>query len=129
MPFNAVHTPHQVPDEYLKPYANLKGERKKYAGMLAAMDEGVGKIVAAVEKAGVRENTLFLFSSDNGGPSPGTVTDNGKYRAGKGTLYEGGLRVHPGSHRGRRDLGGAPRSSVAAMRAGGSGGGARGSVA
>lgn len=93
VPFNAVHTPHQVPDEYLKPYANLKGERKKYAGMLAAMDEGVGKIVAAIEKAGVRDNTLFLFSSDNGGPSPGTVTDNGKYRAGKATLYEGGVRV------------------------------------
>ncbi len=93
VPFNAVHTPHQVPDEYLKPYDELKGERKKYAGMLAAMDEGVGQIVAAVEKAGVRENTLFLFSSDNGGPSPGTVTDNGKYRAGKGTLYEGGVRV------------------------------------
>jgi arylsulfatase A-like enzyme len=93
VPFNAVHSPHQVPDEYMTPYAALKGERKKYAGMLAAMDEGVGKIVAAVEKAGVRENTLFLFSSDNGGPQPGTVTDNGKYRAGKGTLYEGGVRV------------------------------------
>src|SRR5262245_50690873 len=38
VPFNAVHAPHQVPDEYMKPYANLKGERRKYAGMLAAMD-------------------------------------------------------------------------------------------
>jgi arylsulfatase A-like enzyme len=38
-------------------------------------------------------NTLFVFSSDNGGPQPGVVTDNGKYRAGKGTLYEGGVRV------------------------------------
>lgn len=93
VPFNAVHNPLQVPDEYLKPYPNLKGQRQKYAGMLAALDEGVGKIVAAVEKAGVRENTLFLFSSDNGGPAPGTITDNGKYRAGKGTLYEGGVRV------------------------------------
>ncbi|MGL6074381.1 MAG: arylsulfatase B [Fimbriiglobus sp.] len=93
VPFNAVHAPHQVSEEYLKPYDKLKGERKKYAGMLAAMDEGIGKIVEAVEKAGVRDNTLFLFSSDNGGPSPGTVTDNGKYRASKGTLYEGGVRV------------------------------------
>jgi len=49
--------------------------------------------VAAVEKAGVRENTLFLFSSDNGGPNPGPLSDNGPYRAGKGTLYEGGVRV------------------------------------
>ncbi len=94
VPFNAVHSPHQVPPEYMKPYeANLKGERLKYAGMLAAMDEAVGQIVDAVEKAGVRRNTLFVFSSDNGGPQPGVVTDNGKFRAGKGTLYEGGVRV------------------------------------
>lgn len=93
VPFNAVHTPHQVPEEYLKPYGHLKGERKKYAGMLAAMDEAVGQIVDAVEKAGQRSNTLFLFSSDNGGPSPKVVTSNGRYREGKGTLYEGGVRV------------------------------------
>jgi arylsulfatase A-like enzyme len=93
VPFNAVHAPHQVPDEYMAPYGELKGERRKYAGMLAAMDEAVGQIVKAVEDAGVRKNTLFVFSSDNGGPQPGVVTDNGKYRAGKGTLYEGGVRV------------------------------------
>lgn len=93
VPFNAVHTPLQVPPEYTKPYPNLKGQRQKYAGMLATMDEAVGQIVGAVEKAGVRKDTLFVFSSDNGGPSPGVVTDNGKYRAGKGTLYEGGVRV------------------------------------
>src|SRR4051794_33557260 len=93
VPFNAVHTPHQATEESMKPYPNLKGERLKYAGMLAAMDEAVGRIVAAVDKAGVRKNTLFVFSSDNGGPQPGVVTDNGKYRAGKATLYEGGVRV------------------------------------
>lgn len=93
VPFNAVHAPHQVPAKYMEPYAHLKGERRKYAGMLAAMDEAVGEIVAAVEKSGTRGNTLFIFTSDNGGPSPGTVTDNGKFRAGKGTLYEGGVRV------------------------------------
>jgi arylsulfatase A-like enzyme len=91
--FNAVHAPHQVPDSYTKPYAGLRGERRIYAGMLAALDEAVGVVVAAVERAGVRQNTLFVFSSDNGGPEPGRVTDNGKYRAGKGTLYEGGVRV------------------------------------
>jgi arylsulfatase A-like enzyme len=94
VPFNAVHAPHQAPAEYLKPYSDkLKGERLKYAGMLAAMDEAVGQIVEAVEKAGVRKDTLFVFSSDNGGPEPGVVTNNGKFRAGKGTLYEGGVRV------------------------------------
>src|SRR5581483_1268121 len=93
VPFNAVHAPHQVPAKYKEPYAKLPEPRRTFAGMLAALDEAVGEIVAAVEKAGVRQNTLFIFSSDNGGPQPGKVTDNGKYRAGKGTLYEGGVRV------------------------------------
>lgn len=93
VPFNAVHSPHQVPEKYTATYPNLQGDRKLYAGMLAAMDEGIGDIIGAVDKAGVRGNTLFIFSSDNGGPAPGKVTDNGKYRASKGTVYEGGVRV------------------------------------
>lgn len=93
VPFNAVHSPHQVPEEYLKPYGHLKGSRRIYAGMLAAMDEAVGQIATAIDEAGMRRNTLFIFSSDNGGPSPGQVTDNGPLRAGKSTLYEGGTRV------------------------------------
>lgn len=93
VPFNAVHAPHQVPAKYMEPYAKLQGERRKYAGMLAAMDEAIGQIVASVEAAGLTKKTLFIFSSDNGGPQPGVVTDNGPYRAGKATLYEGGVRV------------------------------------
>jgi arylsulfatase A-like enzyme len=93
VPFNAVHAPHQVPEEYKKPYAHLKEPRRTYAGMVAAMDEAVGKIVAAINEAGMRKNTLFVFSSDNGGPSPGRVTSNGPLRAGKATVYEGGVRV------------------------------------
>jgi arylsulfatase A-like enzyme len=71
----------------------LPEPRRKLAGMLAALDEAVGQIVAAVEEKGLRENTLFIFSSDNGGPSPGRVTDNSPLRGGKGGLYEGGVRV------------------------------------
>jgi arylsulfatase A-like enzyme len=93
VPFNAVHAPHQAPKRYLERYAHLRRPRRQYAAMLTAMDDAVGKIVGAVEKAGARQNTLFIFSSDNGGPRPGVVTDNGKFRAGKGTLYEGGVRV------------------------------------
>jgi arylsulfatase A-like enzyme len=93
VPFNAVHAPHQAPDEYLRQYRNLRRPRRQYAAMLTAMDDAVGKIVDEVEQVGARDNTLFVFSSDNGGPRPGVVTDNGKYRAGKGTLYEGGVRV------------------------------------
>ena len=93
VPFNAVHAPLQVPPQYTKPYENLKPRRRTYAGMVAAMDEAIAQIIAAIEKKGMSENTLIVFSSDNGGPSPGVVTSNGPFRAGKGTLYEGGVRV------------------------------------
>jgi arylsulfatase A-like enzyme len=61
--------------------------------MLTATDDAIGAVVAAVEKAGLSDDTLFIFSSDNGGPDPGRITDNGDYRGGKGGLYEGGVRV------------------------------------
>ncbi len=93
VPFNAVHSPLQVPESYTAPYASLPAPRRTYAGMVAAMDEAVGKIAAAIDAAGMRDNTLIVFCSDNGGPSPGRVTNNGPLRAGKGTLYEGGVRV------------------------------------
>ena len=93
VPFNGVHGPLQVPDSYTQPYAALSDNRRKLAGMLAAVDEAIGQIVAALEKAGLRENTLILFASDNGGPNPGSLSTNGQYRAGKGTIYEGGVRV------------------------------------
>jgi arylsulfatase A-like enzyme len=90
VPFNGVHAPFQVPDEYLKPYATLKGNRQKLAGMLAAVDEAVGRIEAALKAAGRLENTLIVFSSDNGGPPPG---DNTPLRDFKGTIFEGGTRA------------------------------------
>ena len=93
VPFNAVHAPYQVPEEYTKAYPQLSGTRKTYAGMVTAMDEGIGQIVAALDESGIRKNTLILFTSDNGGPAPGTITDNTPLRAGKGTVYEGGVRV------------------------------------
>ncbi len=93
VPFNAVHGPLQVPEKYKEPYSHFKGQRQTYAGMVAALDEMVGKIVAAVDETGRRKNTLFIFSSDNGGPKPGVVTSNGPLRAGKGTLYEGGVHT------------------------------------
>lgn len=91
--FTAVHAPHQAPASYKEPYANLKEPRRTYAGMLAAMDEGIGQVLDAVAAKGIAQDTLILFTSDNGGPRPGVVTDNGPLRAGKGTVYEGGVRV------------------------------------
>jgi len=93
LPFNAVHAPHQVPRKYVEPYAHLQEPRRTYAGMVAAMDEAIGRVLAALDQKQMRRNTLILFSSDNGGPAPGKVTSNGPYRGGKGTLYEGGVRV------------------------------------
>jgi arylsulfatase A-like enzyme len=61
--------------------------------MIAAVDEAVGQIARAINDAGITKNTLVIFTSDNGGPNPGKITDNGRYRAGKGTVYEGGVRV------------------------------------
>ena len=90
LPFNGVHSPFQVPDSYLKPYAHLKGNRQKLAGMLAAVDEAIGQIEQALKQAGMLENTLVIFSSDNGGPPPG---DNTPLRDFKGTIYEGGTRA------------------------------------
>jgi arylsulfatase A-like enzyme len=85
-----VWSPMQVPESYLAPYPTLKGPRLKLAGMLAAVDEGIGRIVAALEKSGMRENTLIVFSSDNGGQKPGTNTPLRGY---KGGLHEGGIRA------------------------------------
>ena len=93
VPFNAVHAPHQVPEKYKEPYKNLPEPRRTYAGMVAALDEAVGQIAAAIDETGRRKNTLFIFSSDNGGPAPGKVTSNGPLRAGKGTVYEGGVHT------------------------------------
>ncbi len=93
VPFNAVHAPHQAPAETLAAVANLTGQRKIYAAMLIELDRAVGEIVAALDTEKMRENTLIIFSSDNGGPRPGVITDNTPLRAGKATVYEGGVRV------------------------------------
>jgi arylsulfatase A-like enzyme len=93
VPFNGVHGPYQAPPEYTQRYPQFSGKRRTYAGMVTALDDAVGKIVAALKSEHMLDNTLVIFSSDNGGPAPGTITSNGELRAGKGTLYEGGVRV------------------------------------
>jgi arylsulfatase A-like enzyme len=89
VPFNGVHAPHQVPASYLKPYEHLSGSRKQLAGMLAAVDEGIGQIVDALERAGLRDHTLIIFSTDNGGAPPGKNTPLSGF---KGSIAEGGVR-------------------------------------
>jgi len=93
LPFNAVHSPFQAPKEYVEPYVQMTEPRRTYAGMVTAMDDAVGRVIAALNEKRMRRDTLIVFASDNGGPAPGRITSNGPYRAGKGTLYEGGVRV------------------------------------
>jgi arylsulfatase A-like enzyme len=93
LPFNAPHAPLQAPERLLKKYANVGDERRRaYLAMVEGLDESVGKIVAHLKSASHFENTVIAFQSDNGGPR-GQGADNGDLRAGKATVYEGGLRV------------------------------------
>jgi arylsulfatase A-like enzyme len=85
VPFNAVHGPHRAPAEYVAKH----GGNAQHA-MLDCMDVAVGRMLAALEKDGVLENTLVIFLNDNGGP--GRIS-NAPYRGSKTDTYEGGVRV------------------------------------
>ncbi|MFG1362710.1 arylsulfatase B [Xanthobacter versatilis] len=103
--FTAPHTPFQAPQSYLDQYAHIADpQRRAYAAMITAMDDQIGHVVAALTSRGMRENTLIVFHSDNGGTrskmfaGEGAVAgdlpaSNAPYRDGKGSLYEGGTRV------------------------------------
>ncbi len=98
VPFNAPHSPLQAPKEYLQRYAGIKDvKRRQFAAMVTALDDAVGTVVAALDERDVRAQTLILFHSDNGGPE-NLGANNGPLRDGKGTLYEGGVRVTALAH-------------------------------
>lgn len=90
---SAPHNPFEASEELLARFPELEGERRTYAAMVAGMDDAVGRILAALEREELAENTLVAFASDNGamlGESPGS---NGTLREGKAFLFEGGIRV------------------------------------
>jgi arylsulfatase A-like enzyme len=91
VPFTGVHGPLQAPSaESIAAYQPAMNERRAtLAAAMTAIDDGCGKILAALDQAGRRENTLIVFCSDNGGMPPGV---NLPYRAFKSSLYEGGVR-------------------------------------
>lgn len=91
--FNAVHTPMEATSDYEAPFAQISNpKRRTYAGMLAAMDKAIGRVVAKLEQEKIDENTLIFFISDNGGP-PVNASDNGQLRGHKAQTWEGGVRV------------------------------------
>jgi arylsulfatase A-like enzyme len=92
--YNAVHTPMQAPQRYKDSFKHIaNSKRQVYAGMLTAMDEGIGKVLAKLRKLGLEEDTLLFFVNDNGGPTQANASRNDPLRATKGTMYEGGIRV------------------------------------
>ncbi|MHC4071029.1 MAG: arylsulfatase B [Planctomycetota bacterium] len=92
VPFNAPHSPFQAPQSYLDMYRHIEARNKRaFAAMVTCMDDAIGRIVAALDKRGMKRNTLIFFCSDNGGV--GAVADNGLLRGQKAQLYEGGIRV------------------------------------
>jgi arylsulfatase A-like enzyme len=103
--FTAPAAPLHAPKEYLDRNAHIRDDaRRTYAGMVSALDDAIGLVTGALEKRGMLDNTIIVFHSDNGGAVANkfptgdsdvivTAADNGPYRNGKGSLYEGGVRV------------------------------------
>ena len=89
-----VHWPMEAPDKLVEKYKKLpvKGYRDhRYAAMIEAMDIAIGKVLKSLDDLNIAEETLVIFTSDNG--PFGGVGDASPLRADKGHLYEGGIRV------------------------------------
>lgn len=94
LPFNAQHAPLQAPQKYLDRFPKIKKEnRRKFAAMMSAMDDAVGRVLAKVREQGQEENTIVFFIADNGGPTQSTTSKNGPLRGFKSQTFEGGPRV------------------------------------
>ncbi|MHC4144568.1 MAG: sulfatase, partial [Planctomycetota bacterium] len=105
LPHYAVHTPIRAKKDMITKYkakqpSNGQGN-PTYAAMIESTDQGVGRIMAKLDKLGLTDETIVIFSSDNGGVGGykelgikgGEITSNAPLRGGKGMLYEGGIRV------------------------------------
>ena len=91
--YNAPHTPMHAKDVDLKRYAHIKKKgRRTYAAMVHSLDENIGRFRTFLEKHNMENNTLLIFTSDNGGATTNS-SDNGIYRGMKGSKWEGGHRV------------------------------------
>ncbi len=96
--FNAPHVPLEAPDNYLAKTQHLADPRRKIcAAMILALDDAIGRVLAALRESGRAENTLVVFLSDNGAALiPGSAENGGSnapLRGSKAQLWEGGVRV------------------------------------
>ena len=103
--FTAPHTPYQAPQIYLDRYKDIADpSRRAYAAQITAMDDQIGRVIEALKNRKMLDNTLIFFVSDNGGTRSNLFVgeaavkgelppNNGQFRDGKGSVYEGGTRV------------------------------------
>lgn len=100
--YNAPHYPMHAPDAYMRRFSNLPMERRTYAAMIAAVDDGVGRLRATLERSGQWENTLFFFTGDNGATTEkraglngnyATAGSNGNFRGYKFSVFDGGTHI------------------------------------
>jgi arylsulfatase A-like enzyme len=92
--FNAPHTPLQSTDELKQRVQAIPDEaRRDLAALIVGLDDAIGNVMATLDKLKERENTLVFFFSDNGGPITVSKCNNHPLRAGKGSLYEGGMKI------------------------------------
>jgi arylsulfatase A-like enzyme len=90
MAYYLIHTPLQGVPLLVEKYGDMTDKRARYASMIEKMDESIGKILAELDAQGLQENTLVLFSSDNGAHSD--ISSQRPFRSGKGSYFEGGIR-------------------------------------
>ena len=88
----AAHSPHFVPPKYLEAYAAQPPQIARFFGMIANIDENMGRLEEFLAKSGLRENTIMIFMTDNGGTG-GVSVFNANMRGNKMMLYDGGHRV------------------------------------
>ena len=94
--YNAPHFPVQPPEVWLKKVKqrmpHIEEKRAKLVALIEHLDDGIGQVIRALKESGQYDNTLIIFSSDNGGHLP-SLANNGPSRDGKESMYEGGLKV------------------------------------
>lgn len=106
LPHFGVHSPHHAKPELIDKFKDKPAvgghNNPTYAAMIASVDESVGRVMKTLDDLKLADNTVLIFTSDNGGvggyereglKKAGDITDNAPLRSGKGSLYEGGVRV------------------------------------